>query len=127
MQTIIAQPATVTHLVSALDRQRRIDRLARATADQMQTALAFLSMIDPDAFDIAFTAVPRPAAEDDQADQAEPLCTVCGAPAGIFPDPGPRWQHYRGELAAAGRHQVYDPGHAPEVAWYDLADMPDDF
>jgi hypothetical protein len=127
MKTIIAQPAPVTHQVPAIDRQRRADRLARATTDQMQTALAFLSMIDPEAFDIAFTAVPSPVTEAGEDDQAEPLCTTCRAPVAIFPDLGPQWRHYRGDRAAAGRHEVYDPGHAPEVAWYDLNDMPDDF
>jgi hypothetical protein len=126
MQTIITQPAQVVHQVPAQDRQRRTDRLARATVGQLETALAFLSMIDPDAFDIAFTAVPDPA-EPDEDTEAEPLCTACGAPAGIFPDLGPGWQHYRGDDTATGRHQVYEPGHAPEVAWYDPDDMPDDF
>jgi hypothetical protein len=124
MQTIITHAAQVVHQVPAEDRQRRTDRLARADVGQMETALAFLSMIDPDAFDIAFTAVPHPADEDGEA---EPLCTACGAPAGIFPDLGPGWQHYRGDGAATGRHEVYEPGHGPEVAWYDPDDMPDDF
>ena len=37
-------------------RQRR-DRLAKASVQDMESALAFLSMIDPEAFEIAFTAV----------------------------------------------------------------------
>jgi hypothetical protein len=93
----------------------------------MQTALAFLSMLDPDAFDIAFTAVPDSAAETGEDDQAEPLCTTCGTSVAIFPDLGPQWRHYRGDRAATGHHEVYDPGHAPEAAWHDLNDMPDDF
>src|SRR5271170_4958464 len=36
--------------------RRRQDRLASATVDDMESALAFLSMIDPEAFEIAFTA-----------------------------------------------------------------------
>jgi hypothetical protein len=126
MPTIITQPAQVAHQVPAEDRQRRADRLARATADQMETALAFLSMIDPDAFDIAFTAIPDPAEPDEDA-EAEPLCSACGAPVGLFPDRGPGWKHYRGDGAASGRHEVYQPGHAPEVAWYDPDDMPEAF
>jgi hypothetical protein len=127
MPTIITQPVQVAHQIAAIDRRRRTDRLARATVDQMQTALAFLGMIDPEAFDIAFTAVPGPVAEGGEDDGAEPLCGACGAPVAIFPDLGPEWQHYRGDLAATGCHQVYDPGHAPEVAWYDLDDMTGDF
>ena len=38
--------------------RKRADRLARATTDQMEAALALLSMLDPEAFEIAFTAVP---------------------------------------------------------------------
>ena len=38
--------------------RKRADRLARATIDQMEAALALLSMLDPEAFEIAFTAVP---------------------------------------------------------------------
>lgn len=33
------------------------DRLAKATPEQIQTALAYVSVIDPEAFEIAFTAV----------------------------------------------------------------------
>jgi hypothetical protein len=36
--------------------RRRTDRLNRATVQEMQAALAFLSMIDPGAFEIAFQA-----------------------------------------------------------------------
>jgi hypothetical protein len=126
MHTIIAHPAQVVHQVPGTDRERRTDRLARATADQMETALRFLTMIDPEAFDIAFTAVPTPGPADED-DEAEPLCRTCGAPAGIFPDHGPGWQHYRGDRAAAGHHQTYDPGHAPRVAWYAPDDTPEDF
>jgi hypothetical protein len=94
MQTIIAQSAPVVHQVPVIDRQRRTDLLARASAEQMQTALAFLSMIDPEAFDIAFSAVPGPAAETGEDDQAEPLCTVCGAPVAIFTELGVLdWRH----------------------------------
>ncbi len=40
------------------------DRLARATSEEMRTALAYLSMIDAEAFEIAFTAVPEDGTED---------------------------------------------------------------
>ena len=38
--------------------RKRADRLARATAGQMEAALALLSVLDPEAFEIAFTAIP---------------------------------------------------------------------
>jgi hypothetical protein len=84
--------------VTAGDRRRRADRLARATAGQLQAALAFLSIIDPEAFDIAFTAVPGPDAGQEEDPEAEPLCAACGAPVAIFPDLGAGWRHHRGDL-----------------------------
>jgi hypothetical protein len=81
-------------------------------------------------FDVAFTAVPRPDAGQEEDPEAEPLCAACGAPVAIFPDLGAGWRH-RGDLAITGRHEAYDPGHdpghAPEVAWYEPDDMPEDF
>ena len=59
MSTIIAQPGPPAHPDEHPDAaaRRRRDRLARATAGDMEAALAFLSMIDPEAFEIALTAV----------------------------------------------------------------------
>ncbi|MGH3246226.1 MAG: hypothetical protein ACRDYB_14835 [Acidimicrobiales bacterium] len=127
MQLIITQPDQVAHANTDATARLRADRLAKATVAQMQGALAFLSMIDPEAFDIAFTGVSCAAAEEGQDPEAEPLCRTCAAPVAIFPELSPAWQHYRGERAVTERHEVYDPGHAAEVGWYDLDDMPDDF
>jgi hypothetical protein len=114
MQTIIVQQGQHAHPnPDAAARQRR-DRLAKATASQMESALAFLSMIDPEAFEIAFTAVTD---ELPEGDEATPLCRQCGCLVGIFPDRGLQWQHFRGELITSGGQQIYDPGHAAEVAW----------
>jgi hypothetical protein len=88
MSTIIAHPAREAHPRLDAAARHRADRLAKATNDQIQAALAYLSMIDPEAFEIAFTAV---------------------APA------------------ASGPHYAYDPGHAPEVAWYLPDDDPETF
>jgi hypothetical protein len=74
MQTIIAQPGRHAHPnPDAAARQRR-DRLAQATTDQMKSALALLSMIDPEAFEIAFTAVVNEMPEEDEG---IPLCRHC--------------------------------------------------
>jgi hypothetical protein len=84
----------------------------------MQAALAFLSVIDAEAFEIAMTAAtPNPA---DAPDDEEPIprCAACGAPIGIFPDVILAWRHYRGSSAASGPQETYDPGHPTEVAWY---------
>ena len=93
MPTIIVQPDGRAHPGSHLDTaaRHRSDRLAEASAEDMEKALAFLSMIDPVAFEIAFTAV-RPRADettedaDKTPDDEEPIpvCRHCGAPVGIF-------------------------------------------
>jgi hypothetical protein len=101
---------------------RRADRLARATTDQMEAALALLSMLDPEAFEIAFTAVPI--ASDD--DEPIPVCRECGGLGGIFPDQGLRWQHFRGDGTTSGAQQIYEPGHEPSVTWILPDEDPDD-
>jgi hypothetical protein len=119
MSTIIAQPAREAHPHLDAAARHRADRLAKATTDQIQAALAYLSMIDPEAFEIAFTAVaPTPADDPEDDEEPIPLCVTCGAPVGIFPELTLNWRHYRGDTAASGPHHTYDPGHAPEVAWY---------
>jgi hypothetical protein len=152
MPPIIAQRGRPGHREpgphpDALARQRR-DRLARATAEDMESALAFLGMIDPEAFEIALTAVaPRGGktpvtleisgdAEDvvipgdaviPEDEEPLPVCRHCGAPVGIFPDRGLRWQHFRGDGATSGTQEIYDPGHLPEVGWLLPGEDPEDF
>jgi hypothetical protein len=117
MSTIITHPAQEAHPRMDAAARKRADRLAKATTDQIQAALAYLSMIDPEAFEIAFTAVAR--ADDEPEDEDPiPLCATCGAPVGIFPELILSWRHYRGDAVAWGTHQTYDPGHTPAVAWY---------
>jgi hypothetical protein len=127
MRTIIPQSVTATNQVPATDQQRRVARLGRATIEQLHQALAFLLAIDPEAFDIAFTGIADAATEPDEDERAESLCSRCGAPVAISPDFGPDWLHYRGDPAVTGNHEPYDPGHAPQVAWFDLNDMSDEF
>jgi hypothetical protein len=100
----------------------RADALARATADQMEAALALLSMLDPEAFEIAFTAVLL--ASDD--DEPVPVCRECGGLVGIFPDRGLHWQHFRGDGIMSGAQQIYEQGHVPEVTWILPDEDPDD-
>ena len=116
MQLIMTQPAQTMHADPDAAARQRADRLARATADQMQNALAFLSAIDPEAFEIAFTAV-TPAADQSEDPEAIPLCRRCGALVAIFPDRGLHWQHFRGDGTTSGTQETYDPGHAAEVTW----------
>jgi len=126
MSTIIAQPAREAHPRLDAAARHRADRLAKATNDQIQAALAYLSMIDPEAFEIAFTAV-GPADDSEGDDEPIPLCTTCGAPVGIFPELTLSWRHYRGDATASGSHHTYDPGHTPEVTWYLPDEEPETF
>jgi len=52
----------------------------------MQAALAFLSMIDEEAFEAAMSAVTPASADDSEDEDPIPLCATCGAPIGIFPE-----------------------------------------
>jgi hypothetical protein len=117
MSPIITHPAPEAHPDRDAAARRRADRLAKATPEQMQSALAFLSMIDDEAFEIAFTAVTH-TTDDPEDEEPIPLCATCGAPIGIFPDITLNWRHYRGSAAASGAQQIYDPGHATEAAWF---------
>ena len=59
--------------------------------------------------------------EDDEArddeDDFEPYCSTCGATVGIFIGHDDAWLHYTGEGTTASPVELYDAGHAPEVAW----------
>jgi hypothetical protein len=125
MSPIITQAGRQAHLgpqPDAAARQRR-DRLARANVEDMESALAFLSMIDPEAFEIAFTAVaPRDGqaptdARTPEDEEPIPVCRECGALIGIFLAHGLEWQHFRGDGVTSGTQEIYDPGHRAEVAW----------
>jgi hypothetical protein len=126
MTPIIAHPAQEAHPDRDAAARKRADRLARATTDQMQAALAYLSVIDSEAFEIAFTAVAPAPADDPEDDEPTPLCTTCGTPVGIFPELTLTWRHFRGDAVAWGTHQTYDPGHDPEVAWHLPDEDPED-
>jgi hypothetical protein len=126
MQLIITQPVQTAHPNPDAAARQRADRLARATTGQMQGALAFLSMIDPEAFEIAFTAVPPLSDDEPEAEEPVPACRACGATVGIFPEHGLNWKHYRGDGTTAGAQQVYDPGHAPDVTWCLPTENPED-
>jgi hypothetical protein len=128
MHTIITQPAREAHPRLDDAARHRADRLAKATNDQIQAALAYLSMIDPEAFEIAFTAVaPAPAEDGSEDEEPIPLCATCGAPVGIFPELVLNWRHFRGDATASCLHQAFDPGHDPVVAWYLPGEAPEEF
>lgn len=127
MQPIIVQPAQGAHPNPDVSARHRADRLARATTGQMEAALAYLSVIDPEAFEIAFTAVTPDASEMPEDDEAIPVCRRCGGLAGIFLNRGLHWQHFRGDSVTSGAQETYDPGHAPEVTWILPGEPPEEF
>jgi hypothetical protein len=119
MSTIIARPgrpARPDPHPDAAARQRR-DRLAAATAEDMESALAFLGMIDPEAFEIALTATAPRANAPPEDEEPLPVCRQCGVPVAIFLAHGLRWQHFRGDDATSGTQETHDPGHPAEVSW----------
>ncbi len=122
----MSHPAHEAHPDRDAAARKRADRLAKATTDQMQAALAYLSMIDSEAFEIAFTAV-APAPDDPEDEEPIPVCATCGAPVGMFPEVILSWRHFRGATTASGPHHTYDPGHTPEVAWYLPDETPEEF
>jgi len=117
MQSIIAQSGNHAHANPDLAARQRADRLAKATPEQVEKALAYLSVIDPEAFEIAFTAVTTSGDEASEDEEPVPVCRSCGAMVGIFPDRGLRWRHFRGADSTSGVQEVYDPGHAAQVTW----------
>lgn len=126
MPSIITHSAQVAHPDLDAAARHRAARLARATSEQMQTALAYLSAIDPEAFEIAFTAVPACDPEDLEDEEPFPVCRGCGAPVGIFPERGLDWAHYKGDGVTSGAQQVYDPGHRPAVTWLLPGESPEE-
>lgn len=127
MSTIITQSAHDAYANRDAAARKRADRLAQASNDQMQAALAYLSVIDPEAFEIAFFAVPPADPESEDDDQPVSLCATCGAPVGIFPEQALNWRHFRGDPTASAPHHTFDPGHAPEPAWYLLDEAAEEF
>ena len=127
MSPIITHPAQEAHQDQDAAARSRAARLAKATTDQMQAALAFLSMIDPEAFEIAITAATPDPVDDSEDEEPIPLCSTCGATVGIFPEVTLNWRHFRGTLNTSGPHHPYDPGHTPEPTWYLEAEAAEEF
>ncbi len=117
MQPIIAHSGISTVANPDQAARQRADRLAKASPGQIEQALAYLSVIDPEAFEIAFTAATTPEGEAVDEEEPVPVCRRCGAMVAIFPDRGLRWRHFRGAASTSGAQQVYDPGHAALVTW----------
>lgn len=127
MRTIIPLPGRVAYPDLDAEARQRSERLSRATAQEMATALAFLSAIDPDGFEIAFEAVHPDPDTLPELGEPEPICGHCGSPVALFPDQGMAWAHYRIPAGTRGEPEIIDKGHEPRVEWYPPDDLPDDF
>lgn len=121
MSPIITQPGVPAQVHPDEAARKRANRLARATAEQAQAALAFLSMIDPLMFEIAMTAAAGDTPDEDEeapaGEEPVPVCRRCGALVGIFLVRGLDWQHFRGDWTTSGTQEIYDPGHPAEATW----------
>ena len=127
MSTIIPLPVREAHPDRDAEARARMDRLNRASAGQMQAALAFMSMIDPEAFEIAFQAVPPDRDALDDLEDPEPVCGRCGGPVALFPDLGMSLHHYLIAAGMPGEPEIINTGHEPQVEWYLPDEIPDDF
>ena len=98
---------------------QRLIRLATLDSARMTEVLTWLSGYSPSTFDATLDAT-EPCTDDDTPDPAadpEPYCTICSADLGIFLRFGLDWRHYRGDGTTVGLIELFDPGHAPIVAW----------
>jgi hypothetical protein len=91
----------------------RIERLGEFSPQQLTEGMIFLSDYAPEVFDAVLDAV-EPCVRDG-SDEPAPFCDRCGADIGIFLKFGRDWRHYRG--ATLSEVELFDPGHAPVVAW----------
>ena len=97
-------------LAEALDRTDVLDRLRPTCVICLDAAADRQTTSGPACSD----CVGEP---EDQADESEPYCVTCGSLVGIFQGHGSSWHHWRGEGTTASPVELYDAGHAPEVAW----------
>jgi hypothetical protein len=104
-------------------------RLRGLTNQQLGDRLTWLAWYQPGIFTavmdymdfsdaLAADADPASPGPDDRGYDKEPVpvCGRCGADIGIFVKFGLEWRHYRDGFAL-GQAEIFDPGHAPEVAW----------
>ena len=90
MRSIIAEDAQFALLIPAQGPHPRLDRVAAATSEQLSTALIFMSVFDPDAFDHAMDVAESADENPGATGEAEPICELCGASIGIFLDLQPQ-------------------------------------
>lgn len=112
-------------LLPGLNADERLELLGVMDPGDMSTSLAWIAAMYPQVFDFAIVRdrelagrlTTRLAEGEDQDDEDEPYCYQCGSPVGVFYGHGDGWHHWRGEGTAASPVELFDAGHAPEVAW----------
>jgi hypothetical protein len=122
MRSIIAEDAQSALPIPAISPHPRLDRVAAATFEQLSTALIFLSVFEPDAFDHSMDVAQSDDDNPGATGEAEPVCAVCNGKIGIFIERGLAWRHYTGDGTTVGQQHIYDPGHTPVVTWRLSAD-----
>jgi hypothetical protein len=112
-------------------------RLRGLSYQQLTDAMTFLAFWSPAAFTAVLDyceatewgwngfdpdLVPDPDDDDDPDGGPAPVCGRCGGDLGIFLKFGLDWRHYRGQ--GLDDIELYEPGHAPELAWRAAATPP---
>lgn len=123
MRSIIAEDAQSALPIPALGPRPRLDRVAAATSAQLSTALIFMSVFDPDAFDHAMDVAESADENPGATGEAEPVCAICGGSIGIFMERGLDWLHYAGDGTTVRAQRIYDPGHTPVATWHLSEDL----
>ena len=107
-----------------LTHQQLADRLTWLACYQPVIFSAVMDYMDFSDALAADTDPTSPGFGDRGYDEAPaPVCGRCGADIGIFIKLGLEWRHYR-EGIALGQAEIFDPGHAPELAWRRLGSAP---
>ena len=117
MRSIMSDTGQSALPFPALGPHPRLDRIAAATFEQLSTALIFLSVFEPDAFDHSMDVAQSDDDNPGATGEAEPVCAICDGKIGIFMERGLAWRHYTGDGTTVGQQEIYDPDHAPVVTW----------
>lgn len=101
----------------AIEARRRIERLSGFSPDQLTDGMMWLAGYAPEVFDAVLDTVDVEPVGADASHEPAPICGRCGADIGIFLKFGLDWRHYR-DGVTLGQAEIFDPGHAPELAWH---------
>jgi hypothetical protein len=116
----------VGELLPDLSMAERLELLGAMDPDDMSVTLAWIAATYPQVFDFAIVrdcalaerlTTQLATDQDDELDGLEPYCYTCGAKVGIFYGHGDGWHHFRGEGTPKVPNELYDAGHASEIAW----------